>query len=92
MSAKMAANGIRTHALACRLGITALCWCNVHWCSLVGWSDTNTSIKISHAFFNFIRFRYSFICQGTSTRKQQRNLFGHRVCNLFEAASKLKSS
>jgi len=25
------------------------------------------------------RFRYSFICQGTSTRKQQRNLFGLRV-------------
>jgi len=25
------------------------------------------------------RFRYSFICQGSSTRKQWRNLFGLRV-------------
>jgi len=25
------------------------------------------------------RFRYSFICQGTSTRRQRRNLFGLRV-------------
>jgi len=24
-------------------------------------------------------FRYSFICQGTSTRRQRRVLFGHRV-------------
>jgi len=24
-------------------------------------------------------FRYSFICQGTSTRRQRRDLFGHRV-------------
>jgi len=25
------------------------------------------------------RFRYSFICQGTSNRRQRRNLFGLRV-------------
>jgi len=24
-------------------------------------------------------FRYSFICQGTSTRRQQRDLFGLRI-------------
>jgi len=24
-------------------------------------------------------FRYSFICQGTSTRRQRRNIFGLRV-------------
>jgi len=25
------------------------------------------------------RFRYSFICQGTLTRRQQRNIFGLRI-------------
>jgi len=27
----------------------------------------------------FLRFRYSFICQGTSTRRQRRDFFGFRV-------------
>jgi len=27
----------------------------------------------------FYWFRYSFICQGTSTRRQRRDLFDHRV-------------
>jgi len=38
----------------------------------------------SHVLFNMffsnnLMFRYSFICQGTLTRRQQSDLFGHRV-------------
>jgi len=29
-------------------------------------------------FIKFDKYRYSFICQGTSTRRQRRDHFGHR--------------
>jgi len=43
--------------------------------------NNNTSAhKITHQDNNrFFRFRSSFICQGTSTRRQRSDLFGLRV-------------
>jgi len=38
-------------------------------------ASTNGSYLTEHQ----LRFRYSFICQGTSTRRQRRDLFGLRV-------------
>jgi len=49
------------------------------------WSFSNTYSSIKAVLFNFFltrhtnRFKYSFICQGTSIRRQRRDLFGLRV-------------
>jgi len=45
--------------------------------------DEQISILLYKQYFAnclyYWRFRYSFICQGTSARRQRRNLFGLRV-------------
>jgi len=34
------------------------------------------TLELVHCQKQIFRFRYSFICQGTSTRRQRRDLFG----------------
>jgi len=41
--------------------------------------SASVMVKAEVCFAVIDRFRYSFICQGTSTRRQQSDIFGLRV-------------
>jgi len=59
-----------------RIAVGSLCiWRTSHYPppSAHRYSHTHTATKLA------LRFRYSFICQGTSTRRQRSDLFGLQV-------------